>query len=219
MGKGYSARRYGFIAFAIIVLIFCWEGNKTNAAVISPSIPQEAIRLRILANSDAVQDQAVKRQVRDAIMEQMNSWVTEPKGIEEARQVVQMHIPGLNLLIGEKLQALGYNYNYKVELGIVPFPAKMYGDEAYPAGNYEALRVTLGKGEGQNWWCVLFPPLCFVNAVAAENAAKQQTEEEPIGSSGDAVQKENLTSAAHPEIHFYVWDKSQEWIAKLKGLL
>lgn len=160
-----------FIAFALIVMIACWESNKTNAAVISPTIPEESIRLRILANSDSAQDQALKREIRDAIIARMQEWVVGPHSLEEARAVVNAHLPEFDALVGQMLEERGYRYTHTVELGKVPFPTKMYGNQVYPAGDYEALRVTIGSGEGQNWWCVLFPPLCFVDSVSGEAVA------------------------------------------------
>lgn len=179
MVKRTSFIRYYYIAFAIILLMTCWEAQKDQVVVYaSPeqaavqnigndvTIPKESIRLRILANSDSPSDQWVKREVRDAIVEQMNQWVQGPHTIEEAREVVRGHLPELEAVVGATLQTYGFTYDYKVELGTVPFPMKMYGNQIYPAGDYEALRVSIGKAEGQNWWCVLFPPLCFVDSDA-----------------------------------------------------
>jgi stage II sporulation protein R len=167
----HSVKSLSFIVFALILLIMCWESNRTNAAVISPTIPEESIRLRILANSDSAQDQALKREIRDAIIARMADWVVGPHSLDEARAVVNAHLPEFDQLVGEMIASRGYNYPHTVELGVVPFPTKMYGNDVYPAGDYEALRVVIGSGEGQNWWCVLFPPLCFVDSVSGEAVA------------------------------------------------
>ncbi|MDF2960919.1 MAG: stage sporulation protein [Paenibacillus sp.] len=192
MVKRTSLKRYVYMIFAIILLITCWEANRENTVVVasvpdaktvsegrSGAIPQESIRLRILANSDSPSDQWIKREVRDAIVGQMNEWVVRPQGIEEAREVVRKRLPELSELVGETLSKNGFSYSYEVELGVVPFPAKMYGNQVYPAGDYEALRVSIGTAEGQNWWCVLFPPLCFVDSeviVKKANAASAEPE-------------------------------------------
>ena len=88
-----SVKSLLFIAFALILMIMCWESNRTNAAVISPTIPEESIRLRILANSDSAQDQALKREIRDAIIARMQEWVVGPHSLDEARAVVNAHLP------------------------------------------------------------------------------------------------------------------------------
>lgn len=181
--KGMSWKRLAYTGFALLALLLCWEGNRTNgllytaaAASGAPNeaaIPQESIRLRILANSDAPLDQWIKGKVRDRIVAEMEGWALQPQTIEEARTMIRTRLPELEALVGGTLQDYGFDYAYKVELGIVPFPTKLYGNRIYPAGDYEALRVSIGKAEGQNWWCVLFPPLCFVDSemVAKKNTA------------------------------------------------
>ncbi|QHW32521.1 stage II sporulation protein R [Paenibacillus rhizovicinus] len=159
---------YGYVLLIAAILLMSWENQRADAAIAGGSIPAESIRLRILANSDSALDQLVKRDVRDAVVEEMKTWVAGPQTIEEARGTITAHIGDINAIIAAKLASRGFNYGYKAELGIVPFPTKIYGTEVYPAGNYEALRITLGAGAGQNWWCVLFPPLCFVDAVSGE---------------------------------------------------
>jgi stage II sporulation protein R len=170
--KRFSWNSYIYLFFAFLVLLVSWEHNRTLAAVLETEIPEESIRLRILAHSDSVQDQALKRRVRDAIVEQMNTWVSGPTTLEEARVIVMDRMPELESVVEREIKRYGFDYSYKVELGMVPFPAKMYGNQVYPAGDYEALRVTIGAGEGQNWWCVLFPPLCFVEAAKGEAVVK-----------------------------------------------
>jgi stage II sporulation protein R len=200
-------------------MICCWESNKTLAAVVEPTIPEESIRLRILANSDAPDDQWVKRLIRDEVIRQMSEWVTEPEGIEAARAAVLSHMPELNDLVGRLLAENGYDYGYNVELGQVPFPTKLYGNKVYPAGDYEALRITLGKGEGQNWWCVLFPPLCFVDGKAGVAVAKKSADENrPSSAQADgtadavAVAKQG---EPEQEVKFFLW----ELLVKLIGFV
>ncbi|MDB5054170.1 MAG: spoIIR [Bacilli bacterium] len=205
-----SVKQMGLYVFAIILLITCWESNRTNIALADSVIPEQSIRLRILANSDTVADQAMKRRVRDAVIAQMNTWVKEPDGIVSARRIVQEQLPALRELVGSQLAAYGYEYKFQVELGKVPFPTKMYGNRVYPAGDYEALRITLGLGEGQNWWCVLFPPLCFVDAVSGEAVAKEPSTE------GQTESKPNLQIKSKKQVHFYIWDKSKEAFSWLK---
>ncbi|MDO3680971.1 stage II sporulation protein R [Paenibacillus ehimensis] len=191
MVKRFAWKRYAYLAFALMVMLACWETNRSNAMLVTAeremkagsSIPKEAIRLRILANSDAPADQWVKREVRDAVIERMKSWATESQGIEAARQTLRDHLPELDKLVGETLRKNGFDYTYRVELGMVPFPAKVYNNEVYPAGEYEALRIAIGAAEGQNWWCVLFPPLCFAdtgvvkkNSTAYAAAAEESAE-------------------------------------------
>ncbi|MDG4657636.1 stage II sporulation protein R [Ectobacillus antri] len=144
-------------------------------------IPNEAIRLRILANSDSNKDQALKRKVRDEVKAQIDGWVAELTSIEDARTIIQSRIPELEKTVAKVLKEEKSNQSYKVEFGKqVKFPTKQYGNFLYPAGEYEAVLVTLGAGEGANWWCVLFPPLCFLDFASGTAIKKQQVKEEPV---------------------------------------
>jgi stage II sporulation protein R len=202
-------------------MVTCWDSNRTQAALLDSGIPEESIRLRILANSDAPNDQLVKRIVRDEVIRQMGEWVTEPEGIAAARNAVHLHLTELESLVGAVLTQNGYNYAYTVEIGQVPFPAKIYGNKVYPAGDYEALRITLGKGEGQNWWCVLFPPLCFVDgnagvAVAKKAADGTKTAMAPVKADAAA---EATDSGPQVEVKFFLLEVMVKVISFVKGLL
>jgi stage II sporulation protein R len=131
-------------------------------------IPKQALRLRIIANSDSAQDQEVKREVRDRVVLQVAKLLKGAKSEEEARQRVVRALPQIRETALEVTREHGYHYPVAADVGKVPFPTKVYGDQVYPAGTYEALRITLGSGEGQNWWCVLFPPLCFVDITEGD---------------------------------------------------
>lgn len=174
--RSYTIMLYVYTTVALMMITACWEGSRNNAALAAQLIPQESIRLRILADSDAPQDQWIKRQIRDALIERMSLWVQGPQDIESAREIVRSRLGDLEGVVGEVLSRNGFADTYTVELGPVPFPAKMYGNVVYPAGVYEALLVTVGSGQGQNWWCVLFPPLCFVDLTAGEAIVRGKDE-------------------------------------------
>lgn len=157
-------------------------------------IPSDAIRLRILANSDSAEDQALKRLVRDEVNQEITKWVAELTSKEEARDVIQAGLPEIEKIAEQVVAKQNSNQEVKVEFGQVEFPTKLYGEFLYPAGEYEAILITLGDGAGANWWCVLFPPLCFLdfsNGVAvsegfdeAETVAKVEAAE---------IEKEEIT--------------------------
>ncbi|RNB82028.1 stage II sporulation protein R [Brevibacillus fluminis] len=165
-------KRFLLVVFSLVIATMCWEQQRSSANVLDNGpIPQESIRLRIIANSDSVTDQWLKREVRDAIVAQMNTWVKEIGSYDEARQVVAKRLPELQKLVDKTIKARGFSYPAVVDFGQVPFPTKLYGSYVYPAGNYEALRVRIGEAEGQNWWCVLFPPLCFIDMANGDAVA------------------------------------------------
>lgn len=129
----------------------------------SAPIPKEALRLRIIANSDSNKDQSVKLQVRNAVVMEVAQYLKNAKSAPQARAMVEAHIPQLQALATQVVRQNGLTYAVQTEVGKVPFPTKIYGNQVYPAGIYEALRIKLGKAVGKNWWCVLFPPLCFID--------------------------------------------------------
>lgn len=126
-------------------------------------IPQQALRLRIIANSNSPQDQAVKLSVRNAVVIEVAQLLSGAHTLSEAKQRVIAAEPKLLQTALAVVRAHHETYPVRVDVGRVPFPTKLYGNMVYPAGSYEALRITLGQGQGQNWWCVLFPPLCFID--------------------------------------------------------
>ncbi|MBJ7948022.1 stage II sporulation protein R [Bacillus toyonensis] len=176
------------IAYLLLLLIgaqLLVQFGYMKADAKGPSvIPKEAVRLRILANSDSDKDQALKRKVRDEVKAQIDGWVADLTSFEEARKVIQSHIPEIEKTVENTLKKEGSTESFQVKFGKnVKFPTKVYGNFIYPAGEYEAVLITIGKGEGANWWCVLFPPMCFLDF-----------------SSGTAVRKEeHVVKAESPE--------------------
>lgn len=216
-----------YLLVSLAVLLMSWESVRENAAIASGGIPNEAIRLRILANSDSAIDQAVKRAVRDAVVAEMNGWAAGPQTIEQARAALQARMGDIEAVVARKLQARGFDYGFKAELGLAEFPTKIYGEKVYPAGDYEALRITLGAGDGQNWWCVLFPPLCFVDADSGEAVPKAEAAAAKGGAvqASASVQDGAKTTAAAPaepgeapQAKFFVWELLESLFAFLRGL-
>lgn len=126
-------------------------------------IPNEAIRLRILADSDLEKDQAIKRLVRDEVNKEITKWVKDLTSLDDARNVIKSKLPEIQAIAENVVKSEGSTQSVKTEFDKVQFPTKLYGQFLYPAGEYEAILITLGEGEGANWWCVLYPPLCFLD--------------------------------------------------------
>ncbi|WP_425462701.1 stage II sporulation protein R [Melghirimyces algeriensis] len=191
---------------------------KAEKAGENNKIPEQAIRLRILANSDSTQDQQLKRKVRDAVIQEVEHWADKPETLKEARQMIRSHLPRLESIAKQTVKEKGFQYPVNVEFGPVSFPTKLYGDQVYPAGEYEAVLITLGQGKGDNWWCVLFPPLCFVDmsngdAVSARTAVADRAMAAPaqMDSSSDVEEKD-------VEIRFFFFDSVKSFFSGLFGL-
>ncbi|AUS97767.1 stage II sporulation protein R [Clostridium thermosuccinogenes] len=153
------------VSVVIISLLASGIVFATYSDDVNKSLADNLIRLHVVANSDSEEDQALKRDVRDIILEYMKDKLKDSKDIEQTKYIINESMPEIEKLAVQEIQRQGKDYKVEVMLGSYPFPTKLYGDIALPAGYYEALRVVIGKGEGANWWCVLFPPLCFVDAT------------------------------------------------------
>lgn len=160
-------------------LLLLHQGNKQNLPV---TLGQEKlIRLHVLANSDSQEDQRLKLEVRDAVIQYLAPYLEHAESVESARQIVLEHQAKLVEVAEGIIAKNGAKYPVSVQMGIFDFPIKSYGDLVLPAGKYEAVRILIGKAEGKNWWCVLFPPLCFIDvtnatAVPAISTSENQTD-------------------------------------------
>ncbi|MBU9710358.1 stage II sporulation protein R [Evansella tamaricis] len=169
-----------YILLSLSILLLSWEGQQLMTVKADDQfIPEESIRLRILANSNAPLDQKLKRDIRNSVNEQITTWVEELHDVEVARNVINENIHILYGIVANELEKVGSNEAFNVSLQETSFPTKLYGNRLYPAGDYEAVVITLGDGNGDNWWCVLFPPLCFLDfsngdAVAHETESPQE---------------------------------------------
>ncbi|QOR66525.1 stage II sporulation protein R [Cytobacillus suaedae] len=155
------------------------EQYSAQAATEPVVIPEEAIRLRILANSDSSKDQELKRKIRDEVNAEITKWVEELTSIDAARQLIKSRINDIEQIVEQTLIEEGIDQAYTVDFqNNVEFPTKLYGNFIYPAGQYEAILITLGEAKGANWWCVLFPPLCFLDFSNGEAVDPQIADEQ-----------------------------------------
>ncbi len=133
------------------------------ASNISNDIANTVFRLHVIANSDSEEDQNLKIKIRDDLLNFMNTICKDCKSKGEAIELVNKNKDIFQQIALKRIKDEGYNYNVKIEIGNFEFPTKKYGDISLPAGYYDALKVEIGEAKGHNWWCVMFPPLCFVD--------------------------------------------------------
>jgi stage II sporulation protein R len=176
--------------FLVVLFLFISVGWSIMFWQSKQSLPVQAldkkqlIRLHVLANSDSPSDQAVKLAVRDAVIDYLKPLFTNAADVNDARQIVMENQEQIIAIAKNILVAQGFDYDVHLQLGLFDFPIKSYGDVVLPSGRYEAVRILIGQGQGKNWWCVMFPPLCFidpVNATAAMSKSNGEGQpEEPI---------------------------------------
>jgi len=124
---------------------------------------EDLIRFHVVANSDSEEDQALKRAVRDAILKKISPQLAQSQSLDQSRRILAELRPVMEEISRKVIRAWGRDYTVQTEYGKFIFPTKSYGSLILPSGEYEAVRVVIGEGKGSNWWCVLFPPLCFVD--------------------------------------------------------
>ncbi len=150
------------LAVSALLLGGLWQSNQQN---VTQEIAQKVIRFHVRANSDAKADQELKLKVRDAVGAYMQPKLTGIFDIEMSRQTLKKSLPQIEETAARVIAKEGYDYGVTASLTVTDFPEKTYGDYTFPAGEYEALELVIGKGAGHNWWCVMYPNLCFFNSV------------------------------------------------------
>ena len=133
------------------------------AQTVSSNISESVFRLHVIANSDSKEDQNLKYIVRDNLLSYMNEICANVNNKAEAIEIAKQNEAEFKQIAIQTIQEQGYSYDVNISIGNFEFPTKQYGDISLPAGYYDALRVEIGEAKGQNWWCVMFPPLCFVD--------------------------------------------------------
>jgi len=172
----------------------------------------QLIRFHVLANSDSEQDQALKRAVRDAILKVVSPRLAVSQSLDESRQILKQVRPEMESIGRSVVKMWGKDYSVRTEFGHSSFPTKSYGSLVLPAGDYEALSVVIGKGQGSNWWCVLFPPLCFVDID--QSTAVQVDGKQGIPIKNVIKQTERSTTST-PKVRSYFWEMITKFFKKL----
>ena len=151
----------------VIFIIICFYVCLGHVS--SLVIPEDALRIRVIANSNDEYDQGVKSIVKENIQYKMYDLLKDTKGVDEARKIIHNNLNNIDSEVKRTLQSLNYNLGYDINYGLNYFPSKEYKGVIYNEGYYESLVITLGEGKGDNWWCVLFPPLCLIEAEVSDD--------------------------------------------------
>ncbi len=204
-------QRYLFVLLLFLLCISTWlvKANAVHKAKLQENIAEDIIRFHVIANSDKEEDQALKLEVKNTLVENLSPLLDKASSLSEARSILLDQITLIHDLADTTIHQAGYDYPVMVSLEECYFPMKVYGDCTFPPGMYQALRVQIGAAEGKNWWCVVFPPLCFVDetySVVDENSNRKLkhllTEEE----------YESLKYEKRPvKVKFKVWESIKKF--------
>ena len=174
--KNTNFKRLILLIFLLFLYVFICAQNYVSA--VSTNLSSAVFRLHVIANSDTTEDQELKLKVRDSLLNYMNNICSDCTTKQEAITIANSHKTDFQKVAEQTIIENGYNYPVKINIDNFYFPTKNYGDISLPAGSYDALRVEIGEAKGQNWWCVMFPSLCFIDISSGvvDDEAKENLE-------------------------------------------
>lgn len=209
--KKFKRLKIGRIFVILILLsLFILISAISYVDAVSNNIADSVFRLHVIANSDSKEDQELKLKVRDELLSYMNIISKDSTSKQEAMQIVNEHKEEFTQIAKKVIKENGYNYTVNVQIGKADFPTKYYGDITLPAGTYDALKVQIGEAKGQNWWCVMFPPLCFVDVstgIVPDNS-KQELKQSLDNEEYDLISK---TDNNEISFKFKIVELFQNW--------
>jgi len=181
--------KYKIISFIIITLFIfgIFMNIYINKDTCLANIKDKIIRLHIIANSDSAEDQEIKLRVRDVVLKELSPVIKEITDTEKAGLVIKKNLDLIKNRIQNELKKINKDFPVEVCLSKHEFPTKVYGEYTLPKGEYQALNVKIGNGSGGNWWCVMFPPLCFVDI------AQGGTSEDVLNEMKEVLSKEEIS--------------------------
>ena len=168
-----------FSLLIFLLFIYIFISAHGYASAVSSNLSEAVFRLHVIANSNTDKDQELKLKVRDSLLKYMNNICSNCYTKEEAISIVTANKSNFQKIAEETILENGYNYSIKISISNFYFPTKNYGDISLPAGVYDALRVEIGEAKGENWWCVMFPSLCFIDISSGvvDEESKENLEE------------------------------------------
>lgn len=176
LSEGFRFRLFILILLIAGISTLLVNGNAKANTDIQEGIAQKVLRFHVIANSDSEEDQQLKLKVKSVLVESLSPQLINIDDITEVKSILSAQLNSIQRTAMQVVQQQGYDYPVEVTLEKCYFPLKKYDNYAFPPGYYEALRVRIGKAEGRNWWCVMFPPLCFVDetySIVDENSKEK----------------------------------------------
>lgn len=196
-------------AFAAGIISLQGKSRQAQAASIQESIAGKILRFHVIANSDKEEDQALKLIVRDRVLEYMEPLLEACENQRESEEIIKAHLSDIKLRAEEALREQGSAAVVNVSIQNRYFPVKKYGDLVFPEGDYEALCVEIGESQGKNWWCVLYPKLCFVDSLYAVVPDESKQELQTL------LTPEEYEAIMQSDQKIVVKSKALEWLQSL----
>jgi len=199
-----SKKLLRFVIATFLVIMSTVLVVSTLAISASDSLSSSVLRLHIIANSDSAEDQSLKLVVRDRVTGYTTALLSDCESISEAKKIISEHKTEILDIARRAVRENGYSYDVTLETGFEMYPRRTYGNYTFPAGEYYSLRLKIGKAQGKNWWCVLFPPMCLGSAVTEEYDSPESLED--IGFTDSEINLISDEGSIKKEIRFYFLD-------------
>lgn len=179
-----------FLVFGAISIFILISTYKQKSEQIQSGIADEVIRFHVIANSDSKEDQELKLLIKDRITKELEPYLDNINTVDEARDILSDCLIPIEKLANKTIKENGFSYRAKASLKNDYFPLKIYGDIALPPGQYESVRIELGSASGENWWCIMFPPLCLVDSTysVVPDSSKEQLKDVLTDEEYDEIQ-------------------------------
>lgn len=203
-------------AVGIGFLLCIYIGVSSYAGTTQDALSNGLIRLHVIANSDSDEDQRLKLKVRDTLLSQCGEIKSGEDTIDAVKWDICNNLDYIEKIAKDEIKRQGYDYSVKASFGLSQFPEKTYGNITLPSGEYQALRVEIGKGEGKNWWCVLFPPLCFVEETCVSVSEESQSAlVEQLGHDVYDMVSSDTSSAKLKLKSYEIWQQGKAFVIEL----
>ena len=213
MGRTYIEKHANqlifFLAIFIATLVTAaavWKVQEVAVQEEQAHLAQEVLRFHVLANSDSEEDQALKLEVRDSVLTWLEEEMPQNMDVDGTTQGVRSHTEDLEEVSRMTLEENGSDYPVSAAVTTCYFPEKTYGDVTFPAGNYEALRIEIGDADGHNWWCVLYPNLCFLDTT---NAVVPDEGKQKLKNVLTEEEYSRITADTKFKIKWYFWEEDK----------
>ena len=193
------------LALAVTMVWGAWSLQEQDA------LQEKMIRLHVIANSDSQEDQALKLEVRDRVLERATALLEQSSDMLDAKVRLENALPAIETAAQEEISAQGYDYTVSARLEQTEFPTKLYDGFSLPSGEYLALRVVIGEGAGENWWCVVYPPLCMTAATDMQETALTMG----LGEKDISLMTEENTGYVLKFRSVELWENLRQWLQKM----
>ena len=188
----------------ILTGILSWRMDVVTSKRLQEHLADEVLRFHVLANSDSDEDQNLKLQVRDAVLQYLSEVMPQDSDVEEVKMWAREHTREIEEVSMQVIENSHFDYPVNAAVTTAYFPEKTYGEVVFPAGNYEALRIEIGAAKGHNWWCVLYPSVCIQDAT---NAVFPDGSKEKLSHVLTEEEYSQVTATSEFKAKFYFWEK------------